>query len=461
MLTQFPELTGGLMIGMTGRVPACAAIVWAVLGFVSPVVADPTTDWKCTAITEIPVDDRIAACTSVLETGKFGERGVIRARFNRAGAYVKKSAFELAVADYSELIRIFPRNHYAYYNRAYAYYQLGELERAIADYGVAIGLNPKDQRAYYSRGVTYSKKGDFDLAIADYTRAIELKLDPPAASEAGTYYRGGDLAPSDSGPSAQFNPLHRAAYLARGLAQSKKGDIDGAISDYNGALALDPKYPPAFVYRAGAYRAKHELARAMDDCDRAVAFGPKDPNAYTCRTFTYLAMGDPQRAVAACDLAIERAPKAAGQYRICAMAHLQAGSIGQAIATLDRSRELDPKEPYSAIWREIAGWRSNAPATLSEASAKLDMTKWPAPIVRLMLGTMTADELLRAADDPDPIKKKGQICEANFFSAEFALQRRMKDEARRLFGLALADCPPTFVEVQAAAADPKALDLDP
>jgi tetratricopeptide (TPR) repeat protein len=159
------------MIGMTGRVPICAVIVWAVL--VSSAVAESTTDWKCTAITEIPVDERIAACTSVLEAGKFGDRGVIRSRFNRAGAYTKKGAFELAVADYTELIRLFPRNPYAYYNRAYSYYQMGELERAIADYGEVIGLNPKDQRAYYSRAVSYSKKGDFDLAIADYTRAIE------------------------------------------------------------------------------------------------------------------------------------------------------------------------------------------------------------------------------------------------------------------------------------------------
>ncbi|MCK1394840.1 tetratricopeptide repeat protein [Bradyrhizobium sp. 1] len=450
------------MIGMVSRAFACAVICLVALRLVPAAVAEPTTDWKCTAIPEIPVDERIAACTSVLESGKFGERGVIRARFNRAGAYNKKGAFELAVADYSELIKLYPRNVYAYYSRAYSYHQLGELERAIADYGEVIGLNPKDQRAYYNRGVSYCKKGDLDLSIADYTRAIELKLEPAlAAGEARAYYHGGDLAPSDPGPSAQFDPLHRAAYLARGVAQSKKGNLDGAISDYEGALALDPGYPPAYVYRAGAYRAKHELARAMDDCDRAVAFGPKDPNAYLCRTLTYLAMGNPQRAVTACDLAIERAPKAAGQYRICATAHLQAGSIGQAIADLDRSRELDPKEPYAAIWREIAAWRSNTPATLSEATAKLDMTKWPAPVMRLMLGTMTVDELLRAADDPDPIKKKGQMCEANFFTAELALQRGVKEEARRLFGLALADCPPTFVEGQAAAAELKALDVNP
>jgi len=77
------------------------------------------------------------------------------------------------------------------------------------------------------------------------------------------------------------------------------------------------------------------------------------------------------------------------------------------------------------------------------------------------LGTTSADDVLHVADDPDPIKKKGQICEANFFTAELALQRGLKEEARRLFGLALVDCPPMFVEAQAAAAEVKMLGGSP
>jgi lipoprotein NlpI len=172
-------------------------------------------------------------------------------------------------------------------------------------------------------------------------------------------------------------------------------------------------------------------------------------------------MGDSERAVTACDRAIELNPKMAGLYRPCAMAQLQAGSPAKAVIYLDRSKELDPKDGYTALWREIAGWRGNAPGTLLGATAKLDMTKWPAPVIRLLLGTMTADEVLHAADDPDPVRKKGQVCEANFFTGELALHRGVKEEARRLFGLALADCPPMFVEAQAAAAELKALGASP
>ena len=66
-----------------------------------------------------------------------------------------------------------------------------------------------------------------------------------------------------------------------------------------------------------------------------------------------------------------------------------------------------------------------------------------------------------AAKDPDPTKAKGQVCEANFFSGELALQQSAKDEATRLFRLAAAGCPKYFVEWHAAHAELRALGLTP
>ncbi len=85
------------------------------------------------------------------------------------------------------------------------------------------------------------------------------------------------------------------------------------------------------------------------------------------------------------------------------------------------------------------------------------MTKWPAPVIRLYLGQMTPEALLAAADDPVANKQKGQICEANFYTGEVALQRGDKDEATRLFKLAADGCPKNFVEWSGANAELKAL----
>jgi lipoprotein NlpI len=58
---------------------------------------------------------------------------------------------------------------------------------------------------------------------------------------------------------------------------------------------------------------------------------------------------------------------------------------------------------------------------------------------------------------PDPTKRKGQVCEANFYGGELALRVGAKDEATRQFRLAANDCPKSFGEWLAANAELKAL----
>ncbi len=79
----------------------------------------------------------------------------------------------------------------------------------------------------------------------------------------------------------------------------------------------------------------------------------------------------------------------------------------------------------------------------------------------MFLGQMTPAAVRGAADDPDATKKKGQVCEANFYSGELALRQDAKDEAARLFRLAAADCPQDFDEWFAANAELKALGAAP
>jgi len=89
------------------------------------------------------------------------------------------------------------------------------------------------------------------------------------------------------------------------------------------------------------------------------------------------------------------------------------------------------------------------------------MTKWPAPLIHVFLGRLTPDALLAAADNHDPKTKKGQVCEANFYSGELALQQGRKDEAARLFKLAANDCPKGLIEWAAANAELNALGVAP
>jgi lipoprotein NlpI len=213
------------------------------------------------------------------------------------------------------------------------------------------------------------------------------------------------------------------AYNHRGNAYEHKGDHDRAIADYDQAIALDPKFADAYNNRGIVYEHKGDHDRAIADYDKAIALDPKHVHAYFYR----------------------------------GLADLYVGALPNSLADLNQSSALNPKDAYGALWLDIVGKRSNLPSRLAEAATQIDMTKWPAPVIRLYLGQMTPESVLAAANDPDANTKAGQVCEANFYTGLLRLQQGAKDEAARLLKLAASDCPKNFTEWWTANAELKAL----
>jgi len=138
-----------------------------------------------------------------------------------------------------------------------------------------------------------------------------------------------------------------------------------------------------------------------------------------------------------------------------------AGSVERALADLNQASAQEPKDAHTALWVDIVSRRNNLPSRLSQASSRIDMTVWPAPVIRLFMDQMTPAAVLTATDDPDATKKKAQVCEANFYSGELSLTKGLKDEATRLFRLVASDCPHSSDEWDAANAELKALGVIP
>jgi len=219
------------------------------------------------------------------------------------------------------------------------------------------------------------------------------------------------------------DPSKAYAYNDRGLVYQAKGDLDRAIADFTEAIRLDPKSARAFNNRGIAYQAKGDGDRAIADFTEAIRLDPKNFLAYLVR----------------------------------GLAHLYSGSLPQARADLSQASELNPKFVHAALWLDIVNRRSHLPSGLAQAISQLDMTKWPAPVIRLFLGQMTPAAVLDAADDPDAKTKRDHVCDANLYSGELALGQGAKDDASRLLRRASADCPKGSTEWWAANAELKAL----
>jgi len=115
-----------------------------------------------------------------------------------------------------------------------------------------------------------------------------LSAAPAAADDRMTCERGsGDAAIAACGraiESGQYSGVDLAKlHTNRGVELKRKGDIDGAIRDYDIAIGLNPNDLFAFNNRANAWRDKGDLDRALADYGAAIAIDRDYAAAYINR----------------------------------------------------------------------------------------------------------------------------------------------------------------------------------
>jgi len=246
------------------------------------------------------------------------------------------------------------------------------------------------------------------------------------------------------------------AYDNRCAAYNDAGQTALALADCSQAISVDPT-AHAYGNRGNAYFASSNEDQAIADFSQAIKLDPADPAAFTNRAKAYYTKGDNERAVADYDKAIQIDPKDQRIYLKRGVANLYLGALANAIADINHSSELDPKDAYTALWLEIVAKRGRSTTKLAKLASFIDMTKWPAPAVQLYLGKLKPAALLAAAEAPNGAGAGSAVCEAHFYSGEFALMQGKKDEAARLFVIAAGECPKSFIEYGAANAELKAL----
>ena len=64
-------------------------------------------------------------------------------------------------------------------------------------------------------------------------------------------------------------------YLKQGIEHFSKGDLAGAIADYDRALNADPKFAEAYFNRGKARRAQGDLDGAIADYEAAAELDPQ------------------------------------------------------------------------------------------------------------------------------------------------------------------------------------------
>jgi lipoprotein NlpI len=283
--------------------------------------------------------------------------------------------------------------------------------------------SPAIANAYLARCQLWYTKQEHGRAVADCNAAI------------GRYPR---FAPS---------------YSVRGNIFHAQNNLERAIEDHTKAIELDPKWAPAYLYRAMAYDLQEKYDRAIADYSKAIEEDSNLIEAHRGRAAAYRQASDFTRAIAGYTDALRIDPQNEQSYFGRGLAYFYAKATQEALTDLRKANGLDPKDPYTVLWLHLVTKRDNVSNELSKVASQIDLTTWPAPLIRLYLGEMTAAQVLAAAEP----RNKGQICEANFYIAEMALQAGKPEEAVRQFEIAIANCPSGYIELEAARHELKLL----
>jgi hypothetical protein len=139
---------------------------------------------------------------------------------HRGGQGLARGAYDAAIADYTEAIRLDPRSADAFAARAEALMRKRDFARAVADLDEALRLRPGSAPALNDRGLAVLGQGDVLRAIADLDAA--LKIDPGSA----------------------------VIHYNRGIAYARLGKADVALAEYDTALQLNPGLAVARAARA-------------------------------------------------------------------------------------------------------------------------------------------------------------------------------------------------------------------
>ena len=118
--------------------------------------------------------------TMIIEMNSTGSNVREVSYMKRGETYYQLGQLDLALADYTQAIKINPKSALAYNNRGFVYDAKKEYARGLADYAQAIAIDPADAEVYFNRACSYGDQGRYEEAIAD--GEMFLKLAPKHAN---------------------------------------------------------------------------------------------------------------------------------------------------------------------------------------------------------------------------------------------------------------------------------------
>jgi tetratricopeptide (TPR) repeat protein len=256
--------------------------------------------------------------------------------------------------------------------RGAALHRSGDLQGALQEFDRVIRLSPRSSIAWYNRGLVRRDLRDCRAALADFSRALELEA-------------------------SNFNALYQ-----RGNCLQAVGDYTAAIDDYTRASALPGQIHARFL----AFFARGDASRRLGRLDDAYADYTR---VLELRT----------------DTTALRSRGWVDYYR--GRWHAAHADMAKYLHGTDGK---EPDAAYALIVGTLALQRANQPGAaagfIAQWVPRLDLQKWPGPVVKFLDSKLDEDALLAAATE------SGQRTEARAYAGASILGGERREHGAAL-----------------------------
>jgi type IV pilus biogenesis/stability protein PilW len=168
-------------------------------------------------------------------------------RFQLGSRYLQDGELRRALGEFSEAVRLQPRNARYHNGLGQVYFFLSEYDLAEEHLRKAIKLNPAISDAHHNLALVFSERGDYPAAEEAYMAALEdpayLTPEKVYLNWGKTLQRKGDLQGAEEKirKALDLNPRYIRGYQELGRLLQEKGDDAGALQAYLKAYSGIPE----------------------------------------------------------------------------------------------------------------------------------------------------------------------------------------------------------------------------
>ncbi len=241
-----------------------------------------------------------------------------------------------------------PDDVIARYNLAAADAGLGHYDLAAAEYRQVLAANPGDARTLNSLGAALESSGDLRQAQEAFEQAIHLAPESCDAefNLASLQLKLSRFAEAEAHLRAvlQRCPNDASTHSALGVALAGTGDSSAAERQFERALSIDGSDFTALYHLGESAIASGELDRAIDLLQRGSAQRPDDVDTRERLAMAFAQSGRTNEALSQLQAAEKIAPADASVHSLLSQVLASSGSLAGAIDEQTRALRLQPKD---------------------------------------------------------------------------------------------------------------------